>query len=244
MPAWNQLDDEQLAATLNHTLYTLSDTTTPNDIPPITPNDIANQRDQNLTPQDQHDEREELLADTDEPAADEAQPDDAAADDEAEGEEPAPEGEGDAEAAADGENDAQAASWNETLGEDTYASNCASCHQANGQGIPGAFPPLAGHTSDLATRDGGRTYLTHVLLYGLQGPIDVQGTTYNGAMPAWNQLDDEQLAATLNHTLYTLSDTTTPNDIPPITPNDIANQRDQNLTPQDQHDEREELSLP
>nr|WP_233217678.1 MULTISPECIES: cytochrome c oxidase subunit II [unclassified Photobacterium] len=31
-----------------------------------------------------------------------------------------------------------------TLGEKTYTARCAMCHQANGQGIPGAFPALAG----------------------------------------------------------------------------------------------------
>lgn len=29
-------------------------------------------------------------------------------------------------------------------GETLYATNCAACHQANGQGLPGAFPALAG----------------------------------------------------------------------------------------------------
>ncbi|WP_305813202.1 cytochrome c oxidase subunit II [Photobacterium leiognathi] len=31
-----------------------------------------------------------------------------------------------------------------TLGEKTYVARCAMCHQANGQGLPGAFPALAG----------------------------------------------------------------------------------------------------
>ena len=65
-------------------------------------------------------------------------------------------------------------------GAAVYASNCASCHGANGAGIAGVFPPLAGHAADLAALDGGRTYLIDALLYGLQGAIVIDGTTYDG----------------------------------------------------------------
>lgn len=82
-------------------------------------------------------------------------------------------------------------------GAQVYAANCASCHGPAGAGIPGAFPPLAGHAAELAEQD--RPYLIDSLLYGLQGQIVVGGTTYNGVMPAWAQLSDEQLAAVLNH---------------------------------------------
>ena len=30
-------------------------------------------------------------------------------------------------------------------GEKLFMANCAACHQATGKGLPGAFPPLAGH---------------------------------------------------------------------------------------------------
>lgn len=77
-------------------------------------------------------------------------------------------------------------------GERIYANNCASCHQASGQGIPGAFPPLI--ASEWVTGDP-RT-LTRILLHGLQGPIEVAGQGYNGAMPAWKDLlKDEEIAA-------------------------------------------------
>lgn len=85
-------------------------------------------------------------------------------------------------------------------GEAVFAANCVACHQATGQGVPGAFPPLAGgHAADLANADGGRDYLIHALLYGVQGPIDVAGAAYNGLMPAWQQLSDAQIAAVLNY---------------------------------------------
>jgi mono/diheme cytochrome c family protein len=77
-------------------------------------------------------------------------------------------------------------------GERIYANNCASCHQASGQGIPGAFPPVV--PSEWVT--GAPETLTRILLHGLQGPIEVAGQVYNGAMPAWKDLlKDEEIAA-------------------------------------------------
>jgi mono/diheme cytochrome c family protein len=77
-------------------------------------------------------------------------------------------------------------------GERIYANNCASCHQASGQGIPGAFPPVI--ESEWVT--GAPETLTRILLHGLQGPIEVAGQVYNGAMPAWKDLlKDEEIAA-------------------------------------------------
>jgi mono/diheme cytochrome c family protein len=105
---------------------------------------------------------------------------------------------GDAGAGVAGDASAQAAT--EADGAAVFAANCAACHQATGQGIPGAFPPLAsGHAAELASAEGGRDYLAQVLLYGLQGAIEVTGMTYDGLMPAWLQLSDAEIAAVLNH---------------------------------------------
>lgn len=84
-------------------------------------------------------------------------------------------------------------------GQALYTSNCAACHQAKGQGVPGAFPPLAGHVGNLLAAKGGRSYIEHVVLYGLQGQIKVKGQTYNGVMPAFGGLKDSELAAILNY---------------------------------------------
>ena len=85
-------------------------------------------------------------------------------------------------------------------GEAVYATVCASCHQASGAGVPGAFPPLnGGHAAALANAEGGRAYLVRSLLYGLQGQIVVDGMTYAGAMPAWSTLSDAEVAAVLNY---------------------------------------------
>lgn len=79
-----------------------------------------------------------------------------------------------------------------TAGRTVYENNCQSCHQGTGQGVPGVFPPLVG--SEWVTGDAAT--LARILLHGLQGPVEVAGTTYNGAMPAWKDvLKDEEIAA-------------------------------------------------
>jgi len=111
-------------------------------------------------------------------------------------------------------------------GAQVYAANCASCHGPTGAGIPGAFPPLAGHAAELAQQD--RAYLIDSLLYGLQGQIVVGGTTYNGVMPAWGQLSDAQLAAVLTH----IVDLGGP-DVAPFEVDEVAAERGKGWTPAD-----------
>ena len=82
------------------------------------------------------------------------------------------------------------------FGERIYAQNCAACHQGNGAGIPGAFPPLAG--SDYLLSNPERAI--SVLVNGLSGTITVNGQTYNGVMPAV-QLSDEKMANVLTYIL-------------------------------------------
>lgn len=119
------------------------------------------------------------------------------------------------------------------LGAETYAQ-CAACHQANGAGIPGAFPPLVGHAPALFAADGGRAYLATLVLYGLLGPIEVDGAAYNGMMTPFAHLDDAALAAVLNHVLHAWgNDALLPADFAPFTPEDIAAQRDLGLAPAD-----------
>jgi len=81
-------------------------------------------------------------------------------------------------------------------GDQVFAQNCASCHGANGQGQPGAFPPLAGNS--YVTGDPKRVILT--LLNGLHGAVQVKGVTYNGVMPAWKgTLTPAQIAAVITY---------------------------------------------
>lgn len=137
---------------------------------------------------------------------------------------------------------AQAASfdWQE-LGEKTYAGICSSCHQPTGAGIPSAFPPLAGHMPNLYNAEGGREYLINVVLYGLQGEIDVDGTSYNSVMTSWASLSDEEIAATLNHELSSWGNDALVNDFSPIMPEEIAAERDKGLAMSDMLELRPEL---
>ena len=66
-----------------------------------------------------------------------------------------------------------------SAGEAVYGKVCAACHQANGQGLPGAFPPLK--DSDYLQADLDRAVTA--LVKGLTGKITVNGVDYNGAMP-------------------------------------------------------------
>lgn len=128
-------------------------------------------------------------------------------------------------------------------GAQVYAA-CSGCHQAEGQGLAGAFPPLAGHAPELYRAD--REYLVRVLLYGLAGPIQVEGQTYAGVMPAWaDQLSDEQIAAVLNHIVTAWgNEEALPEDFSPYAAGDVAALRGEGLEPADVHALREELELP
>jgi nitrite reductase (NO-forming)/hydroxylamine reductase len=80
-------------------------------------------------------------------------------------------------------------------GEGVYNANCAACHQTNGQGLAGAFPPLAG--SDYL--QGKRKDVIGAALFGLSGPITVNGVDYNGIMPSLGHLSDADLAAAITY---------------------------------------------
>ena len=132
-----------------------------------------------------------------------------------------------------------------STGETVYNTNCASCHQATGTGVPNAFPPLAGHAPELALAEGGREYLAKLMLYGLQGEIQVLGEPYNGVMPAWAQLSDDELASTLNYVLSSWDNADAlPPDYPAFAAAEIAAQRDDGLSAAQVYELRQTLELP
>jgi nitrite reductase (NO-forming) len=73
------------------------------------------------------------------------------------------------------------------IGKEIFGTTCFACHQSEGQGIPGAFPPLA--KSDYLNADSKRAIKT--ILHGLSGEITVNGKKFNSVMPAQNLSDDE-----------------------------------------------------
>lgn len=90
---------------------------------------------------------------------------------------------------------AQGAAGHAVDGKQVFAAQCASCHQASGQGLPGVFPPLDGSEWVL----GDARVLANILLHGVSGELVVKGQTYKGSMPSFKQLSDEELAALLSH---------------------------------------------
>lgn len=82
------------------------------------------------------------------------------------------------------------------LGKKVFTSTCAACHQANGMGVPGTFPPLAG--SEWAT--GNEERVIRIVLHGLSGPLKVHGQEFNNVMaPLGGLLKDEQIANVLSY---------------------------------------------
>lgn len=77
-------------------------------------------------------------------------------------------------------------------GRQIYKNTCMACHQANGEGIPSAFPPLA--KSDFLNADKNRAI--KAIVNGLSGKITVNGKEYDSAMPAW-ELNDNEVADVL-----------------------------------------------
>ncbi len=99
------------------------------------------------------------------------------------------------------------------LGARTYTSNCQTCHQADGLGREGVYPPLAG--TEWVTGDEGR--LIRLLLNGMRGPITVAGVEYNNIMTPHGQLNDDQIAAVLTHVRSSFGNASSA-----VTPDDVA----------------------
>jgi mono/diheme cytochrome c family protein len=111
-------------------------------------------------------------------------------------------------------------------GSRVYTTNCVACHQAGGTGMAGAFPPLAGHVPELLKRADGRTYVGKVVLFGLEGEINVSGNNFAGAMPPWNALSDDDIAAVLNYVSNAWDNgKSLPPDFKPFTPDEIKTLR-------------------
>jgi mono/diheme cytochrome c family protein len=102
-------------------------------------------------------------------------------------------------------------------GKQLFGAKCAACHQGSGLGVAGVFPPVAASEWVL----GDEKILTNILLHGVNGEMVVKGNTYKGAMPAWNTLSDDEIAAVLT---YIRSDWG--NAAPPVKAETIKSQRE------------------
>lgn len=89
-------------------------------------------------------------------------------------------------------------------GATLYAKNCAMCHQSQGQGIPGVFPPLA--KADYLMRiakSENRSELVSIILKGKTGKVVVNGQEYNGVMTPVSGLDKNDIATLLTYVTNT-----------------------------------------
>jgi nitrite reductase (NO-forming) len=89
-------------------------------------------------------------------------------------------------------------------GKQVYMGLCFACHQADGKGLPNAFPPLA--SSDYLLADRDRAIRT--VLKGLTGAVIVNGKKYESAMPPQEAvLTDSQIADVLTYVYNTWGNT-------------------------------------
>src|SRR5699024_5426564 len=97
-------------------------------------------------------------------------------------------------------------------GEEAYQSNCAMCHQADGSGMTGTFPPLIG---DAIVNNADPTEHIKTVLEGASGRT-INGMTYPAPMPPFSRLSDWEIADIVNH-----ERTSWGNEAKQVTPDDV-----------------------
>jgi len=85
---------------------------------------------------------------------------------------------------------------NADTGRDLYIANCSACHQASGEGLPGAVPPLKG--SGVVNKDDAGKHI-QVVLNGMQG-ARAGGVVYAAVMPPFaGGLSDADISDIINY---------------------------------------------
>ncbi|MDT0294215.1 cbb3-type cytochrome c oxidase subunit II [Mesonia ostreae] len=101
-------------------------------------------------------------------------------------------------------------------GKKLFKNNCAACHQDNGKGVPGAFPPLAG--SETVNNEDSEKMIRIIL----EGYNEMEGY---GPMQAFaDQLTDAEIAAIMNYERNSWG-----NEAPEVTEEDVRKVRDSKL---------------
>ena len=75
-------------------------------------------------------------------------------------------------------------------GQVLFLGTCSACHQADGNGLPNVFPPLAG--SEFVS--GPKDRLIGTVINGMSGPVTVKGLNFNSVMPPLSHLADDDIA--------------------------------------------------
>ncbi len=84
-----------------------------------------------------------------------------------------------------------------SAGEKIYKEKCMVCHQENGEGVEGTFPPLA--KSDYLLADKERAIIQAI--NGSQEPITVNGVEYPGNVMTVFELSDQEVVDVINYVL-------------------------------------------
>ena len=79
-------------------------------------------------------------------------------------------------------------------GKVIYSNQCLSCHQANGMGIPGTYPPL-----NVKGVTGDKTKLIGILINSQKTSEEVNGKIYRHSMPANSMTNDQEIADVLTY---------------------------------------------
>src|ERR1051325_4865215 len=122
-------------------------------------------------------------------------------------------------------------------GKKIFSANCQTCHQANGLGVPGQYPPLAG--SEFT--NGGSQRMGMIVLKGLPGPVTVQGQQYcTAGMQPWDKtLTDQTIADVMTYERSEWG-----NNASPVTAEQISALRKELANHPESYNEHEILAVP
>jgi mono/diheme cytochrome c family protein len=126
-------------------------------------------------------------------------------------------------------------------GKGIFISNCAVCHQPDGKGAPSVYPPLTGSVGRYVALKGGRAYIIDVVSFGMGGKIEAGGDSFEGDMPPWPQLNDQDVADVVTYVLTGLNSNLLPKDFKPVSADEVKAERAKKLNAAAAHSERDAL---
>ena len=113
-------------------------------------------------------------------------------------------------------------------GAKVYADTCAACHQPDGKGKPGEFPPFAGNPDLFLATD----FPAVVALNGLEGKIEAEGQKIDGSMPSFDFLSDDEIAAVVMYIRSNFgNDAHRPAGFADVSPAEVSARRAKPMTP-------------
>lgn len=124
-------------------------------------------------------------------------------------------------------------------GATVFADTCAACHQEGGVGKDGEFPPLAGNPDIFLSDD----FPAVVVLNGIEGKITVGGTEFDNAMPPFDVLGNDEIAAVIAYVRQSWGNADLrPDGMTDPDPDAVAKLRDKSKTPAEVADLRASLA--